>query len=74
MATLILAAPNKGTLVLSRRVNESLFIGEDIKITLVSVTRGHAKISITAPREIRVDRSEIRDLRQRDAEDAARQG
>ena len=50
-------------LLLSRRVDESIFIGDDVKITLVSVNGKSARIAIEAPTDVRVDREEIRELR-----------
>jgi len=46
-------------LVLTRRVGESIIIGNGIKITVVSVGPGRVKIGIDAPPSIRVDREEI---------------
>ena len=52
-------------LVLTRRVNETIMIGEDIAITVVSV-QGHGphaqvRLGITAPREMTVLRREVYD-------------
>lgn len=52
-------------LVLTRRVNEMIMIGEDIAITIVSV-QGHGphaqvRLGITAPREMTVLRREVYD-------------
>jgi len=46
-------------LVLSRRPGETLAIGDDIVVTVVSVSGNQIKIGITAPREVRVLRGEI---------------
>ena len=46
-------------LILTRRVGESLKIGDDVTITVLSV-RGHqVRIGIDAPREVSVHREEI---------------
>lgn len=46
-------------LVLTRRIGETLLIGEDIKVT-VNVIRGNqVQIGIDAPRDISVHREEI---------------
>ena len=46
-------------LVLSRRMDESLFIGEDIKITILDIRGGQVRIGITAPEFIKVYREEV---------------
>ena len=54
---------DRGTemLVLSRSVGEELVIGDAIRITLLAVKGGRARYGITAPRDVPVDRSEVRD-------------
>lgn len=46
-------------LVLSRRVGERLFIGNDIVVTIIDVRSDGVRVGIDAPREIRVTRAEI---------------
>lgn len=46
-------------LVLSRKLNQSIMIGDDVEIIIVSVDRDQVKIGIKAPREIAVHRSEV---------------
>jgi len=46
-------------LVLSRRVNERLRIGDTITITIVEVREGKVRLGIEAPKEIPVHREEI---------------
>ena len=46
-------------LVLSRRADESLFIGDDIKITILDIRGGQVRIGITAPDTIKVHREEV---------------
>src|ERR1700684_1787077 len=46
-------------LVLTRKQGESIVIGENIKLTVVSVGPGRVKIGITAPPDVRIDREEI---------------
>lgn len=48
-------------LVLSRQVNEVIMIGRDIEVMVVSIIRDKVKLGITAPKDIRVDRMEVRD-------------
>ena len=58
-------------LILTRKKDESLRIGEDITITVVSVSGGHVRLGIEAPRDLPVHRSEIYD---RIADEAAASG
>jgi carbon storage regulator len=46
-------------LILMRRAGESIYIGGNIVVTLVSLDRNRARIGIEAPREITVDREEV---------------
>jgi carbon storage regulator len=46
-------------LVVTRKVNESLMIGEDIKIIVLESRDGNVKLGIEAPRNIKVFRKEI---------------
>jgi len=49
-------------LVLTRKLNESLRIGDDIKITVLRVKGNTVRIGIEAPRDVRVVRSELSQL------------
>ena len=46
-------------LVLSRKQNESLVIGDNIVITVLSVEHDQVKLGIEAPRDIRIARHEL---------------
>ena len=46
-------------LVLSRKRNQSIMVGDDVEIVIVSVDRDQVKLGIKAPREIAVHRSEV---------------
>tara|TARA_Y100001970_G_C14155057_1_gene815049 strand:+ start:1357 stop:1524 length:168 start_codon:yes stop_codon:yes gene_type:complete len=46
-------------LVLSRKAEESMFIGDDIKITVLDIRGGQVRIGITAPQEIKIHREEV---------------
>jgi len=46
-------------LVLTRKIDQSIRIGNDIVITIVHVERDQVKIGISAPREIAIHRQEI---------------
>lgn len=59
-------------LVLARRVNESIIIGDNIKVTIVEVNKGKIKLGIEAPNNISVHREEVyREIQQ---ENLAAQG
>lgn len=46
-------------LVLTRKLNEQILIGDDIKITLIRVRGNSVRIGIEAPRDVRVVRGEL---------------
>ena len=46
-------------LVLTRKLMEKLFIGDDICVTVVRLEEGQVRLGIEAPREIAVVRSEL---------------
>lgn len=46
-------------LVLTRKRDESIIIGDDIKITIVDVRGDQVKVGIDAPRSIPVHREEV---------------
>ena len=46
-------------LVLSRKAEESMFIGDDIKITVLDIRGGQVRIGITAPQNIKIHREEV---------------
>ena len=48
-------------LVLSRKAEESMFIGDDIKITVLDIRGGQVRIGITAPHDIKIHREEVYD-------------
>lgn len=58
-------------LVLSRKVNQSIMIGDDIRIVVVGVDRDQVKVGIEAPRAVSVHRSEIYEEIQRSNRAAA---
>ncbi|MBD5559263.1 MAG: carbon storage regulator CsrA [Clostridia bacterium] len=45
-------------LVLSRKVNESVTIGDDVRITILSIESDRVKLGIEAPKDMRVYRYE----------------
>ena len=45
-------------LVITRKIGEEFYIGENIRVTVVETTNASAKIGIEAPSNIRIIRSE----------------
>ena len=58
-------------LVLSRKINQSIMIGDNIRVVVVGVDRDQVKVGIEAPREVPVHRSEIYEEIQRSNRAAA---
>lgn len=48
-------------LVLTRKAGEAIMIGSDIVVTLIEVQGRQARIAVQAPKEVAVDRQEIRE-------------
>lgn len=46
-------------LILTRKVGESLLIGDDISITILNIRGNQVKIGIKAPKDVSVHREEI---------------
>ena len=48
-------------LILTRRIGESLIIGNNVKLTVCGISSNQVRISIEAPRNVSVHRKEIYD-------------
>ena len=46
-------------LILTRKVGESVLIGNDVSITILSVRGNQVKLGVEAPKEVSVHREEI---------------
>ena len=46
-------------LILTRRVGESLMIGDDVTVTVLGVKGNQVRVGVDAPREVVVHRQEI---------------
>jgi carbon storage regulator len=55
-------------LVLSRKLGEKIYIGENICITVVDIDRGKIRLGIEAPREVAIYRQELLPLHQQKTE------
>lgn len=52
-------------LVLTRKINQQVSLGDNIKITVLQVGKGCIRLGIEAPREMKILRGELRELDQR---------
>ena len=46
-------------LIITRHNGESLYIGEEIKVTVIKVAKNYVKIGIAAPEDVEIWREEI---------------
>lgn len=59
-------------LVLTRKKDESIIIGDEIAVTVLGIEGDQVRLGITAPRDIAVHRREIYELIKRENVEAAR--
>ena len=59
-------------LVLSRRKDESIMIGDDVEITIVDIRGDKVRLGITAPKTIPVHRREVYEAIQREKSEKKR--
>ncbi|MDR0446469.1 MAG: carbon storage regulator CsrA [Oscillospiraceae bacterium] len=46
-------------LILSRKINETIVIGENVRVTLLGIEGDKIKIGIDAPKSVRIFREEV---------------
>ena len=46
-------------LILTRRIGESLMIGDDVNVTILGIRGNQVRVGVNAPKEIAVHREEI---------------
>ena len=57
-------------LILQRKAGESLLIGEDIEISVLSVEMGRVRLAIQAPKSVPILRSELLDAKEANRDSA----
>lgn len=58
-------------LILSRKVNEKISIGENITLTIIDVRGDQVKVGVEAPKDVKVFRQEVFDAIQKENKEAA---
>jgi carbon storage regulator len=56
-------------LILTRRVGETVMIGDDVTVTVLGVKGNQVRVGVNAPRDVAVHREEIFERIKREVED-----
>ena len=60
-------------LVLSRRLNQAIVIGGEVRVTVLAITPSRVELGIEAPRQVVIDREEIHVKRQVQGDQSSRE-
>lgn len=55
-------------LILTRRIGESLYIGDDVQVTVLGIKGSQVRIGVAAPKDVPVHREEIYERIKRERE------
>lgn len=58
-------------LILSRKINEKIMIGEDISLTIIEIRGDQVKVGVEAPKSVKVFRQEVYEAIQNENKAAA---
>ena len=61
-------------LILTRRVGETVMIGNDVTVTVLGVKGNQVRIGVNAPKDVAVHREEIYERIKREEDHESRQG
>jgi len=61
-------------LILTRRVGETVVIGDDVQVTVLGVKGNQVRLGVTAPRDVSVHRLEIYDRIRKEQEPGGEPG
>ncbi|MGN0679385.1 MAG: carbon storage regulator CsrA [Oscillospiraceae bacterium] len=61
-------------LVITRKPDEGITVGDNIEITVLEISKDRVKIGINAPKDVKVFRSELKTLRQTNEQSANASG